>query len=92
MDQHLGDAVALPVPCGWMRLGGEKGWGIGMGRGMGSSCRRMAAGFPLAFIFPFFFLFFLFPSVLFNQNFKLDSKQLFINLSGEAGISLSGCY
>lgn len=47
---------------------------------------------PIGFYFPLFLLIFFFPSVLFNQNFKLDSKQLFINLSGEAGISLSGCY
>jgi len=52
----------------------------------------MAESFPLAFFPPlfFFFFFFFFSSVLFNQNFKLGSKQLFINLSGEAGISLSG--
>ena len=62
------------------------------GKGVANSCRWMAESFPLAFFPPlfFFFFFFFFSSVLFNQNFKLGSKQLFINLSGEAGISLSG--
>ena len=72
-------------------FGGESG----MGNGMGEKGWQTAAGgwlqashwlfFPLSFSSSSSFFF---SSVLFNQNFKLGSKQLFINLSGEAGISL----
>ena len=65
---------------------------MGWGKRGGKQLQVDGCKLPIGFFSPSLFLLLLlfFSSVLFNQNFKLGSKQLFINLSGEAGISLSG--